>query len=109
MRLTKTAPVLLIALLPICAYAQSPPPPDPPSATPPGQSEAPPKASPALKEARKKMRTACAADTQKFCANIEPGNRALQACLTSHRSDLSAGCTSAREEVRATRVREKGK
>jgi hypothetical protein len=88
------AAFLLIAL-PLAAFAQT---------TPPAGVAAPP--SPALKEARKNMRAACAGDAQKFCGGLARG--ALQACMREHRAELSAECQSAREGLRAIRLKEKG-
>jgi hypothetical protein len=96
---TKTGAALLVLALPLTALAQSTPP--PPSATP---AAAP---SPALKEARLKMRAACAADRQKFCANVARGAGAV-GCLREHRAELSSECAAARGELRAIRGKEKG-
>ncbi len=54
---------LALAVLPMTALAQS---------------ATPPKATP---EMREKMRTACAADVQKFCANVERAKGAMRTCL----------------------------
>ena len=97
---TKLGAALLVVALPLTALAQTTPP--PPSAAP----TAPP--SPALKEARLKMRAACAADTQKFCANIPRGAGAVQSCMREHRAELSPECAAARSELRAIRRKEKG-
>lgn len=35
---------------------------------------------------------ACAADIQKFCANVEHGKGKIHECLTQHTADLSDGC-----------------
>jgi Spy/CpxP family protein refolding chaperone len=35
---------------------------------------------------------ACAADIQKFCANVEHGKGKMHECLTQHTADLSDGC-----------------
>jgi membrane fusion protein, multidrug efflux system len=48
------------------------------------------KAPSAVSETRGKMRTACAADIQKFCANIERG--AIRDCLKANATQLSEGC-----------------
>ena len=37
------------------------------------------------------MRAACAADVQKFCANIERAKGAMRACLEAHETQLSDG------------------
>ena len=100
MHLTKIGAALVILALPLTALAQTPPPPS--AATP----TAPP--SPARKEARLKMRAACAADTQKFCANVARGSGALQGCMREHRAELSPECAAARSELRAIRRKEKG-
>ena len=97
---TKIGAALLVLALPLTALAQTTPP--PPSAA----IAAPP--SPALKEARLKMRAACAADRQKFCANVARGAGALQGCLREHRAELSPECAAARSELRAIRRKQKG-
>ena len=74
-----------------------------PPATAPGMP------SPSLKEARAKMRAACAADVQKFCAGVERGNGALRQCLRAHRAELSSDCVSARAGLRSLRAAEKAK
>ena len=86
---------LLLLLLPAAALAQS--------ATPP----APAPVSPERAAAREKMRTACAADIQKFCAGIERGKGAMRACLDRHQNDLSPACQAARAERAALRAKEK--
>jgi hypothetical protein len=80
---------LALALLPITALAQSAP----------SQTAAP--------EAREKMREACAADVQKFCANIERAKGAMRGCLEAHDAQLSAGCKAARTERAAARAKDK--
>ena len=96
---TKIGAALVILALPLTALAQTP---APSAATP----TAPP--SPARKEARLKMRAACAADAQKFCANVARGAGALQSCMREHRAELSPECAAARSELRAIRRKEKG-
>jgi Cysteine rich repeat len=83
---------LLLALLPAAALAQS--------TTPPADSSE-------KAEARAKVRAACAADMQKFCANIERAKGATRACLDEHATSLSAECTAARAERAAARAKEK--
>jgi predicted outer membrane protein len=89
MRLKTLGAALALALLSATAFAQS--------ATP--QSAAP--------EAREKMRTACAADVQKFCANIERAKGAMRGCLQAHEAQLSDGCKAARVERAAARAKDK--
>jgi hypothetical protein len=98
MHLTKIGVALLVLALPMTALAQSTPPPPSPAAPP----------SPALKEARLKVRAACAADWQKFCADVARGAGALQGCLREHRAELSPECAAARSELREIRRKEKG-
>jgi hypothetical protein len=89
-----------LAMLPLAALAQS--------TAQPSSTTAPPETpSPALKQARAKMRTACATDVQKLCANVERGKGAVVGCLRTHGSELSPECTSARAELKATRLKEK--
>jgi predicted outer membrane protein len=80
---------LALALLPMTAVAQGAGP----------QTAAP--------EAREKVRAACAADVQKFCADIERAKGAMRACLEAHDSQVSAGCKAARAERAAARAKDK--
>ena len=80
---------LALAVLPMTALAQS---------------ATPPKATP---EMREKMRTACAADVQKFCANIDRAKGAMRSCLDAHDKQLSDGCKAARAERAAARAKDK--
>jgi hypothetical protein len=81
----------LLLLLPAAALAQT-------------QSEPP---SAELKEAREKVRAACSADVQKFCAQIERAKGAMRACLDAHESDLSADCRTARAVRSAAKAKGK--
>ena len=63
MNLKTCGALLMLASLPVTALAQS--------ATPDSAKE----------EARAKFRAACAADAQKFCANVERAKGAMRACL----------------------------
>jgi hypothetical protein len=63
---------------------------------------------PAKQEARARYRAACAADVQKFCANIERGKGATRACLTAHETQLSETCKAASAEREAARAKDKG-
>jgi hypothetical protein len=102
---TTVGAALLLMALPLAALAQTAAPPVPPPAA-----AAPPPASPspALREARMKMRAACAGDMQKFCANVARGNGARQSCMRAHRAELTPACQAARSELRAIRHQEKG-
>ena len=46
-------------------------------------------------EGAAKARTACAADVQKLCANVERGREAIRACLQANTAQLSDGCKAA--------------
>jgi hypothetical protein len=81
---------LALALLPVTAMAQSAPTPDVAKA-----------------EARQKVRAACAADVQKFCANIERAKGALRGCIKAHENELSEACKAARAERAALRAKDK--
>lgn len=85
---------LLLALLPAVALAQD--------AAPPASTSSPERA-----EARQKVRTACAADIQKFCAGIERAKGAMRACLEQNQASLSSECSSARAGRAALRAKEK--
>jgi hypothetical protein len=88
MKLEILGTALLLGLLPAAALAQSAP-------------------SPERVEARNKVRTACAADIQKFCANIERAKGAMRGCLEQNQSGLSQECNTARAEHAAVRAKEK--
>jgi hypothetical protein len=88
-RLTTAAALMLLAL-PLAAQSQ----------------EAQPAASERA-EARTRVRTACQADIQKFCPNIERAKGAMRTCLDANQKDLSAGCNAARAERAAARAKEK--
>lgn len=80
-----------LVLLPATAFAQG--------ATPQTQTQLP--------EARTKVRDACAAEIQKFCANIERAKGAMRGCLEANAAQLSDGCRAARAEREAARARDK--
>ena len=67
------------------------------------QSATPSKATP---EMREKMRTACAADVQKFCANVERGRDGIRECLQAHAAELSDGCKAAGAGQKGGKARE---
>ena len=100
MRHSATGALLLLTLCSPGALAQN-------AAAPP--TAAPGMPSPSLQVARAKMRAACAADVQKFCAGVERGNGALGKCLRAHRAELSSDCVSARAGLRSLRAAEKAK
>ncbi len=102
MRSTILAIILSSTLLPAAAFAQSAPATPQPAPQTPAPTNTP---SPELKEARGKMRTACADDVKKHCAGIERGKGALGRCLESHASELTPACTTARSELRALRTK----
>jgi hypothetical protein len=59
-------------------------------------------------EARAKVRSACAADAEKFCGGVERGKGGgMRACFEAHASELSAACKAARSERAATRAKER--
>jgi hypothetical protein len=89
MHLKTCGVVLALTLLPVTALAQS---------AAPGVDK---------QEARAKFRAACAADVQKFCANIERAKGAMRVCLTAHETELSDTCKAARAERAAARAKEK--
>jgi hypothetical protein len=99
MQITRIGAALLFILVPLGVMAQT--------ATPPTTPAPSPGRSPALKQARAKMRAACATDLQKFCADVERGGGARRKCLRSHQTEISSECKSARRELRVTRAKEK--
>jgi Cysteine rich repeat len=86
------AAALGLALLPLTALAQT------------AQS---PSSAPAAQPDREAYRAACAADVQKFCANIEKAKGAMRGCLQTHEKELSASCKAARAERAAAKAKEK--
>ena len=58
-------------------------------------------------EVRTKVRTACAAEIQKFCPNIERGKGQMRACLDQNQTSLSSECNAARAERAAARAKDK--
>lgn len=105
MRYAGLGAALLVGLFSWGALAQTTTP-SPPAAAP-SASPAPKPRSPAMKQARAKRRAACAADLQKFCADVEPGKGARQKCLRSHRAEISPECKLARQQLRVIRAKEK--
>ena len=67
----------------------------------PRASAAPPSAQ--VVAARRALHGACAADMTTFCANVPKGCGRPMACLKSHRSQLSSGCTNAWQNLRMLR------
>jgi multidrug efflux system membrane fusion protein len=60
----------------------------------------------AKSEAREKTRTACAADVQKFCANVERGRDGIRECLQAHAAELSDSCKAAGAGQKGGKARE---
>jgi hypothetical protein len=100
MKYARLAATLLLNLAPFGVLAQT-------ATQPPPTQERSGARSPALKQARAKMRAACAADLQKFCADVERGKGARRKCLRSHRTEISPECKSARQELRVTRSKKR--
>ena len=88
----RSAALFALLLLPAAAFAQAP------AAAPSAD----------VTEMREKMRTACSADVQKFCGQIERGKGQMRACLEEHASDLSEACRAARAERAALKTKSKG-
>jgi hypothetical protein len=61
---------------------------------------------PAKSDARERSRTACAADVQKFCANVERSKDAIRGCLKAHAAELSDACKAASGGQRGGNARE---
>jgi hypothetical protein len=85
---------VLAAALPAFAQNNQAP---PQSSNPMGQ------ASPEVRAALQAMRQACAADIAKLCKDVEPGGGKIGMCLRDHATELSPGCTTAWQNVRAAR------
>jgi hypothetical protein len=46
---------------------------------------------------------ACRADHEKYCADVEKGGGRVMKCMKEHASELSSGCKSALQSMRAAR------
>lgn len=46
---------------------------------------------------------ACKPDREKYCAGVEKGGGRVMACMKEHAAELSAGCKSAMQTMRAER------
>jgi hypothetical protein len=65
-------------------------------------------ATPGAAEARARVRSACAADAEKFCAGVERGKGGgMRACFAAHEAQLSAECRAARTERAAARAKDR--
>lgn len=50
------------------------------------------------------MRQACAADMQKYCSDVQPGQRGARfQCMQAHQNDFSDQCKAAMAQARASR------
>jgi hypothetical protein len=102
MRFAAIFAALLLVVLPASAQ---PPAPAPAQATcnraPHQPGTAAP--SPQLVAARHAMHKACAADLAAYCSNVPRGCGAPRRCLMAHKSQLSQSCTSAWQNLHATR------
>jgi hypothetical protein len=96
MRIRTICAALLLFALPASAQTSAPA-----CNRPPREAVAPPSAQ--VLAARKGMREACAADVASYCSNVPRECGGQMRCLMSHRSQLSAGCTSAWQSLRAAR------
>ncbi len=79
-----------------------------PDAKPPAGG-APDKGAPVARgksEGREKARTACAADVQKHCPDVERNRDAIRACLKAHAAELSEACKAAASAKRGGKARE---
>jgi len=53
--------------------------------------------------AHRAMKQACAADEATYCASVPRGCGQEKQCMMAHQAQLSASCTSARQNLRAAR------
>lgn len=75
--------------------------------TPPDQPEQGQQPSPTAKsEGRGNIRTVCAADVQKFCANIGRNREALRSCLQTNAAQLSEPCKAVAMSAKRGKPRE---
>ncbi len=62
-----------------------------------------PLATPDVKAARRAMRQACTADVKALCSDVVTGGGKVMQCLKAHAPQLSDGCKSAAQSLRAAR------
>jgi multidrug efflux system membrane fusion protein len=67
-------------------------------ASPDGEAQPPPAAG-AKSDQRGRVRTVCADDVRKFCANVEQNRTAIRGCLDTNAAQLSEGCRAAIAEA----------
>ena len=60
----------------------------------------------AAAQAAQDLRSACAADAKKYCADEKPGGGRVLQCLKGHESDLAPDCKSALDAV-AARIKDR--
>jgi multidrug efflux system membrane fusion protein len=72
----------------------------------PAGAEAAKGAAPAVSDAREKSRTACAADVQRLCPNVERSKDAIRGCLQAHAAELSEACKAATAAQKGSKARE---
>jgi hypothetical protein len=64
--------------------------------------------SPEVRAAAKNMREACAQDIGSLCKDVAPERGGIARCLRSHEAQLSAGCATAWQNLRAARQAARG-
>jgi hypothetical protein len=52
-------------------------------------------------QAKDKGGSACKADVEKLCKDVQPGEGKILGCLKEHQADLSPGCTAQLKAVKA--------
>jgi hypothetical protein len=56
-----------------------------------------------MRAAMQTVRQACSTDIASFCKDVQPGGGKVARCLRDHRTELSDGCKTAFQNLRAAR------
>jgi len=51
------------------------------------------------------LRGACAADVQRLCPNVQPGEGRIKACLTANKDQMTVGCAKALMKAKQSKAK----
>ena len=49
------------------------------------------------------LRTYCKADVERLCANVQPGEGRIKACLMANKESMSVGCAQALQKLKQSK------
>ncbi len=49
------------------------------------------------------LRTYCKADVERLCANVQPGEGRIKACLMANKEQMSVGCAQALQKLKQSK------